>query len=309
MGLQVCGVGYRFAFNGQVKDNEVAGIGNIMTAEFWEYDSRLGRRWNLDPIVKDWESGYATFSNNPVYFMDPLGLQSEVDKPLKEIVITPTKPKKYSDEKHGLLDILGRATIGFGKGLWGTVKYAANFFALNENNSFITTAKGLWTLGKTSVAGVNYLADKLNVWKEPAWSKAQREGIVKAITTVDWSDPEIYGEILGSAVGGAGLFKLTGKIGKFASKIKVAKAAEKGVFWVYGAFKSETKWANQLAKRGWTPEQVKEAIMKGEQFEAVNMVNKANSATRYVHPTTGKSVVIDNVTKELLQVGGEGFLW
>jgi hypothetical protein len=82
-----------------------------------------------------------------------------------------------------------------------------------------------------------------------------------------------------------------------------------GSNWVYGAFKSDTKWANQLAKRGWTPEQVTEAIMKGEKFDAVNMVNKGNSATRYVHPTTGKSVVIDNVTKELLQVGGEGFQW
>ena len=32
---------YRFGFNGQEKDNEVAGFGNITTAEFWEYDCRL----------------------------------------------------------------------------------------------------------------------------------------------------------------------------------------------------------------------------------------------------------------------------
>ena len=37
------------------------------------------------------------------------------------------------------------------------------------------------------------------------------------------------------------------------------------------------------------------------------MVNKANGATRYVHPTTGQSVVIDDVTKEFLHVGGKEF--
>jgi hypothetical protein len=84
-------------------------------------------------------------------------------------------------------------------------------------------------------------------------------------------------------------------------------AAKEGGKWVYGAFKSEAKWASQFSKRGWTAEQVTEAVTKGKSFEAVNMVNKANGATRYVHPTTGQSVVIDNVTKELLHVGGHGF--
>ncbi len=84
-------------------------------------------------------------------------------------------------------------------------------------------------------------------------------------------------------------------------------AAKGGGSWVYGAFKSEAKWAGQLSKRGWTAEQITEAVTKGKSFDAVNMVNKANSATRHVHPTTGQSVVIDNVTKELLHVGGPGF--
>ncbi len=73
-GLQGCGVGYGFAFNGQEKDDEVSGVGNTMTAEFWEYDARLGRRWNVDPIVKPWESGYATLANSPIIFIDPKGL-------------------------------------------------------------------------------------------------------------------------------------------------------------------------------------------------------------------------------------------
>ncbi|MFN9319888.1 MAG: hypothetical protein ACK58Q_04825, partial [Chitinophagales bacterium] len=40
---------YRFGFNGQEKDDEVYGAGNLNTAEFWEYDTRIGRRWNTDP--------------------------------------------------------------------------------------------------------------------------------------------------------------------------------------------------------------------------------------------------------------------
>ncbi len=60
---------YRFgASNGQEKDNEIAK--GIFTADFWEYDSRLGRRWNTDPKPNPSISNYATFANNPIWFSD-----------------------------------------------------------------------------------------------------------------------------------------------------------------------------------------------------------------------------------------------
>jgi len=90
-------------------------------------------------------------------------------------------------------------------------------------------------------------------------------------------------------------------------KALISNATKEGSSWVFGSFKSESKWASQFSKRGWTAEQVTEAVKNGENFKAINMVNKANGATRYVHPATGKSIVIDDVTKELLHVGGEGF--
>jgi hypothetical protein len=37
------------------------------------------------------------------------------------------------------------------------------------------------------------------------------------------------------------------------------------------------------------------------------MVNEGNTATRYVHPETGRSVVVDDETKEVIHVGGDGF--
>ena len=64
---------YRYGFQGQEKDDEVSGEGNSYTAEYWQYDSRLGRRWNIDPVVKEHESPYATFANNPIWFADPNG--------------------------------------------------------------------------------------------------------------------------------------------------------------------------------------------------------------------------------------------
>ncbi|NQU32891.1 MAG: hypothetical protein HQ521_06620 [Bacteroidetes bacterium] len=66
-------VGYRFGFNGQEKDDEVVGEGNSLTAKFWQYDSRLGRRWNVDPKPNFSISVYACYSNNPVSFADPFG--------------------------------------------------------------------------------------------------------------------------------------------------------------------------------------------------------------------------------------------
>lgn len=37
------------------------------------HDSRIGRRWNVAPVVKHDESPYACFSNNPISRVDPNG--------------------------------------------------------------------------------------------------------------------------------------------------------------------------------------------------------------------------------------------
>lgn len=64
---------YRYGFNGQEKDDEVSGVGNSYTAEFWQYSPRLGRRWNIDPKPNSSISSYATFANSPIMFVDVLG--------------------------------------------------------------------------------------------------------------------------------------------------------------------------------------------------------------------------------------------
>jgi len=71
------GTGYRYSINGQEKTPEIAP--NTTTAEFWQYDSRIVRRWNVDPVVKEYESPYATFGGNPIWFADIDG--SDTTKP------------------------------------------------------------------------------------------------------------------------------------------------------------------------------------------------------------------------------------
>jgi hypothetical protein len=86
--------GYRYGFNGQEGDDEVAGEGNSYTAEFWQYDSRLARRWNLDPVIKIHESPYAVISNNPLLFIDIGGADT-------------TYASHYSGSKNLMIIILG----------------------------------------------------------------------------------------------------------------------------------------------------------------------------------------------------------
>lgn len=66
---------YRYGMNGQEKDNEA--FKGAMTAEHWMYDSRIGRRWERDPITYEHQSPYATFNNNPIVYSDVLGLKGD----------------------------------------------------------------------------------------------------------------------------------------------------------------------------------------------------------------------------------------
>ena len=83
---QLVGNGYRYGFNGQEHSTE---LGNDdYTAQFWEYDSRTGRRWNVDPVEKVWESPYLCFDGNPILIFDLHG--DDGKKGLKKD--DPTKP-------------------------------------------------------------------------------------------------------------------------------------------------------------------------------------------------------------------------
>jgi len=77
---------YRYGHNGQEKEDEIAK--GINSAEYWMYDSRLGRRWEADPLTYEWQSSYVTFNNNPILYSDPSGLEGEAASPPDRITMT-----------------------------------------------------------------------------------------------------------------------------------------------------------------------------------------------------------------------------
>jgi YD repeat-containing protein len=60
------------AFDGQRLSPEISP--SAQTAEFWEYNGDVGRRWNVDKVYKN--SPYEAFGGNPILFSDPSGLDT-----------------------------------------------------------------------------------------------------------------------------------------------------------------------------------------------------------------------------------------
>jgi hypothetical protein len=108
------GFNYRFSINGQEKESELNE--NITTAEYWEYDSRIGRRWNVDPKSNSSISPYDCFAGNPIRFADPLGdttingqkmegQNSASASTLPEILITKQKQKPIGVDPKSVVQI------------------------------------------------------------------------------------------------------------------------------------------------------------------------------------------------------------
>ena len=91
------GSSYRYGLNGMEQDDEVSGKGNSYTAQFWQYDSRLAKRWNRDPITYPFHSPYVVFNNAPILYADPLGLygKNKAKRKHKRAV------KRYGEDRVG----------------------------------------------------------------------------------------------------------------------------------------------------------------------------------------------------------------
>ena len=72
--------------------------------------------------------------------------------------------------------------------------------------------------------------------------------------------------------------------------------------------KPPEKLRRQMSSRGWTELQIREAVAMGARFATVNRETD-RPATRYVHAVTGRSVVIDDVSGEVIHVGGDDFIY
>lgn len=87
---------------------------------------------------------------------------------------------------------------------------------------------------------------------------------------------------------------------------EAAAGAEAETSWTLGSYKSPQRWANQMEERGWTPGSITDTIANGERYEAPNLINRGNTATRYEY--NGNYVVRDNQTREIIQIGKPNFI-
>ncbi len=62
-----------------------------------------------------------------------------------------------------------------------------------------------------------------------------------------------------------------------------------------------------MGERGWLVNEIQEAYEEGVSYPEIDLTAGAVSATRFVHPTTGKSVVLNSATGRVTHVGGTGF--
>jgi len=103
---------YSRGFNGQLKDDEVYGAtGTSYTAEFWQYDARVGRRWNMDPVNIPSLSPYHAFELNPIWKVDPKGNRAdEFDSDGNKISNLGGDKIDFFHQKNGDTKIVDRAS-------------------------------------------------------------------------------------------------------------------------------------------------------------------------------------------------------
>jgi hypothetical protein len=170
-------------------DNEISGqTGTHTTAMFWEYDSRLGRRWNTDPVIKEFESPYMCFSGNPIVISDLNGNDgiATVDKENKHISVNMTinyskenfasdLAKRYGysiDEVKSDLESMygGTHTVTIGEETW-TVDFS---FTFNEYDTDVERDEATKSDKFSNKFIVTDVIDKNNAAATAGWTAPDR---------------------------------------------------------------------------------------------------------------------------------------
>lgn len=101
------------------------------------------------------------------------------------------------------------------------------------------------------------------------------------------------GAVAGAAIGAAAGYAIGIAIGASVTTATTAKGFA-------NAFKITSKISKQMARRGWTDKLIKDTILKNVERKAINKAT-GNAATAYF-TSSGAYVVIDNITKEIIQI-------
>jgi hypothetical protein len=185
---------YRYSINGQEKESELND--NITSAEFWQYDARIVRRWNIDPVQKVHESPYLAFAGNPVWFKDPSGNDTT----------------RYYDNKGNPLMTIGNGKAGYNRAM--VVKdnkvqalkdYAAKHAGiLNSGKPITNTAavdKSFMDLGYGDVYDLNSFRQFYEAYKNTYSIKNLRGVSLEQLTSIKLNGKAVSKDYLKSFKG------------------------------------------------------------------------------------------------------------
>lgn len=165
---------YRYGFNGQEKSAEIEPNGNSYTAEFWQYDAKIGRRWNLDPKPITGISQYSAFAGNPIWIRDPLGDTLDIGGNLSQSKTDLQSIVTKANQSFLKFDNNGRVNLDFG--------------TLNKTqiNSLLNADKGLSLLNNLVSSKKNYLFEASN-YSFLRSAGGNRVGIITRLNTTSQS--------------------------------------------------------------------------------------------------------------------------
>lgn len=148
---------------------------------------------------------------------------------------------------------------------------------------------------------------------EPPANKDQLNGFEKALVAINEWNPvaNAYDALLGYVTGkdrfGDRISNTQATI-KLATVLPIFKVGK--VVIKFGAYKGTTKWLNQMNNRGWNGKLVQEALeTEGKVINSINNINPGNPLRMFVHPSTNRGVIVDDVTKEIIHLTDDLASW
>jgi RHS repeat-associated protein len=286
-----------YGYTGRRHDDRIAS--SLMYFRMRHYHPSLGRFLTSDPIgawgdASNWGNAYAFVGAMPTSRIDPLGLQMLVAGGGSSYRPPVVAPSGSGGNTH------------IGSSPQGPVLSIATAGTMTDSNGGRgqQTHHGLSGSGGGATGNLVEAAGDLLDLADEGLEAADQFGTA----TLNTGAPPAMGVggivIAGSKVGRVAV----GILRWFVKPLITAARSRRAVSACAAGLQISEKIVRQMAKRGWTRRQVAEAIQNGRQVRAVNRAT-GNAATRYVHPGTGQSVVLDDVTGDIIHVGGDGFLY
>ena len=177
---------YRFGFNTQEKSTEIGE--DTYTAEFWQYDAKIARRWNVDPVVVHGESGYAILKNSPMSLNDVNGKTgvATIDKEAKTVTVH-SKLIFYGSEateersRHIANGIAYRYNAAKGKVVIEGVEYKVKFHITFETVS----EEEAIAMAKTNTSFENNFVRVIDVKRSSSWIDGGNAGFLNINDGID----------------------------------------------------------------------------------------------------------------------------